>query len=142
MEEFWLQGDTEKQMGIPVSFLCDRMTADVPKSQIGFIRGIIAPTFELLTDLLPSLFYLRQNIDSNVEQWTKIIDETSGTTTPRNFNQINKTPRLIPFRSPNLTASSVFFKNNLASTINDPKKAGIYKSLFNEGSQSPRKKNK
>lgn len=26
--EFWLQGDKEKQMGLPVSYLCDRATTN------------------------------------------------------------------------------------------------------------------
>lgn len=32
MEEFWNQGDKEKQQNLlPVSFLCDRDDADLPK---------------------------------------------------------------------------------------------------------------
>lgn len=36
-EEFWNQGDEEKRMNLPVSFLCNREEANVPKSQIGFM---------------------------------------------------------------------------------------------------------
>jgi hypothetical protein len=29
LEEFWNQGDLEKKEGLPVSFLCDRLTTNV-----------------------------------------------------------------------------------------------------------------
>uniref|UniRef100_A0A915KRJ2 PDEase domain-containing protein n=1 Tax=Romanomermis culicivorax TaxID=13658 RepID=A0A915KRJ2_ROMCU len=32
-EEFWLQGDQERKMGLEISPLCDRKTTSVPKSQ-------------------------------------------------------------------------------------------------------------
>jgi hypothetical protein len=75
MDEFWLQGDLERDMHLPISFLCDRKTADVPKSQIGFIKGIIIPSFDILVDLLPALNWYRENVFTNVEEWTKIVRE-------------------------------------------------------------------
>ena len=74
MEEFWKQGDIEKSMSFPVSFLCDRNTAEVSKSQIGFIKSIIIPTFDTLVDLLPSLNYFRENVNSNLNKWTDIVE--------------------------------------------------------------------
>ncbi|CAG5097178.1 Oidioi.mRNA.OKI2018_I69.XSR.g14965.t2.cds [Oikopleura dioica] len=50
LEEFFRQGDIEKANDIPVSLLCDRVTTDVPKSQIGFMAYIIEPTFAILTE--------------------------------------------------------------------------------------------
>lgn len=73
MEEFWMQGDIEKKMGYPVSFLCDRTTAEVPKSQIGFIKSIIIPTFETLVDMIPKLNYYRENVYNNLDQWSEIV---------------------------------------------------------------------
>jgi hypothetical protein len=75
MEEFWTQGDLEKSKGLPISFLCDRQTADVPRSQIGFITSIIVPTFDVLVDMLPSLDYFRQNVHTNVECWRAKIKQ-------------------------------------------------------------------
>ncbi len=54
-EEFWQQGDLERQMGLPVSFLCDRNTASVPSSQAGFIRMFTLPLFQQLLQLCPAL---------------------------------------------------------------------------------------
>lgn len=73
MDEFWRQGDLEKQRNLPVSFLCDRNTSDVPKSQIGFIRGIIIPTFDILIDIWPSLNFYKENVNKNLDEWAKII---------------------------------------------------------------------
>ncbi len=74
MEEFWRQGDLEVKLNLPVSFLCDRVTADIPKSQIGFITSIIIPSFDILKDFLPSLDYFNENVRNNVEEWRKIVE--------------------------------------------------------------------
>nr|XP_048281870.1 calcium/calmodulin-dependent 3',5'-cyclic nucleotide phosphodiesterase 1A isoform X2 [Myodes glareolus]XP_048281871.1 calcium/calmodulin-dependent 3',5'-cyclic nucleotide phosphodiesterase 1A isoform X2 [Myodes glareolus] len=50
MEEFFLQGDKEAELGLPFSPLCDRKSTMVAQSQIGFIDFIVDPTFSLLTD--------------------------------------------------------------------------------------------
>jgi len=73
MQEFWKQGDAEKGMGYPVSFLCDRTTAEVPKSQIGFIKSIIIPTFETLVDMLPRLNFYKENVYNNLDQWSEMV---------------------------------------------------------------------
>lgn len=44
-EEFFLQGDLEKQNFMPVSIYCDRDDTDVPKSQAGFIRNVCIPLY-------------------------------------------------------------------------------------------------
>lgn len=70
MEEFWNQGDAEKSMDIPVSFLCDRDTADIPKGQIGFLSYIIVPSFKILTNMFPNLIFYEHDIEKNIEKWT------------------------------------------------------------------------
>jgi calcium/calmodulin-dependent 3',5'-cyclic nucleotide phosphodiesterase len=35
MEEFFQQGDREKQLSLPISPLCDRNTTSIPGSQLG-----------------------------------------------------------------------------------------------------------
>lgn len=74
-EEFWNQGDVEKELGLPISFLCDRSTSDVPKSQIGFIKGILIPSFEILLDMFPELDFMMDNINDNLDQWTKMTND-------------------------------------------------------------------
>ncbi|CBY13498.1 unnamed protein product [Oikopleura dioica] len=50
-EEYFRQGDREKELGLPCSTLCDRQTVMVPQSQFGFLRFIIEPSFTTLIEL-------------------------------------------------------------------------------------------
>lgn len=70
-EEFFNQGDMEKNEKLPVSFLCDRNTTNIPKSQVGFITNIVLPCFKVLTQLLPSCDFLLKNLYTNLECWKK-----------------------------------------------------------------------
>ena len=90
-EEFWLQGDKEKSMGLSVSFLCDRKNTNVPSSQVNFIRGFIIPTFEVLVNIFPTLNYTVENANNNMNEWQKLVDahRLKGWT-PRNINKENK----------------------------------------------------
>ncbi|CAL8082024.1 unnamed protein product [Calicophoron daubneyi] len=51
-EEFFRQGDREKELNLPVSPLCDRNTVVVAQSQIGFIDFIVEPSFQVLGDMI------------------------------------------------------------------------------------------
>ncbi|CAL8344364.1 unnamed protein product [Merluccius merluccius] len=51
LEEFFIQGDKEADLGLPFSPLCDRKSTMVAQSQIGFIDFIVVPTFTVLTDM-------------------------------------------------------------------------------------------
>lgn len=52
MEEFFKQGDLERQKGIDISPMCDRHTASIERSQVGFIDYIVQPLWETWADLL------------------------------------------------------------------------------------------
>ncbi|XP_034231966.1 uncharacterized protein LOC117639963 isoform X4 [Thrips palmi] len=45
-EEFFRQGDYERQLNLPITSLCDRTTNSVPKIQAGFFKFVVAPLFE------------------------------------------------------------------------------------------------
>lgn len=45
IEEFWAQGDQEKELDIPVSYLMDRLTTNMADSQVGFCRFFVMPQF-------------------------------------------------------------------------------------------------
>ena len=47
LQEFFQQGDRELKLGLPVSPLCDRHTAVLPKVQLGFLTFLVTPVFEL-----------------------------------------------------------------------------------------------
>ena len=74
-EEFWRQGDLEKQKNLPVTFLCDRDKINIPQSQKGFITGFILPTFENLASVFPSLKFTVENAKNNLKEWQKLLDD-------------------------------------------------------------------
>lgn len=74
-KEFLNQGDVEKNLNLPISFLCDRTTSNIPVSQIGFISGIVLPTFQILEKFLPSIQKYTSLILKSKEGWEKLRDE-------------------------------------------------------------------
>ena len=74
-EEFFHQGDIEKDKGLPVSFLCDRETTQISQSQPGFVNFILAPLFAQVSILMPEVAQLEANALENAEKW-KIYEET------------------------------------------------------------------
>ena len=74
-EEFWIQGDKEKNLKIPVSFLCDREKIDVPTSQVNFLRGFILSSFDTLVEMFPKLKYNIDNANNNIKEWQKLLEQ-------------------------------------------------------------------
>jgi hypothetical protein len=74
-EEFWIQGDQEKEKGLPISLMCDRNNIDVPTSQVGFIKGFILPSFDSLVEMFPTLKFTINNAEENAKQWAKFQSE-------------------------------------------------------------------
>ena len=72
MKEFFEQGDIEKKEGLSVTFLCDRETTNVAKSQISFINNILEPAFKLLGILVPQCKVFINNIKDNIKNWEEI----------------------------------------------------------------------
>lgn len=73
-EEFFRQGDIEKEMELPVSMLCDRDTTKVAGSQPGFIGFVVMPLFQTLTPFIPELNSpgdCIETLKSNKEKWSK-----------------------------------------------------------------------
>jgi hypothetical protein len=54
LEEFWAQGDEERELGLECSPLCDREAGmrNVPKGQLGFINFVIEPFFGPMAELI------------------------------------------------------------------------------------------
>ena len=73
--EFWNQGDKEKELGIPISFLCDRNDIDVPKSQVGFIHTFSLPTIQELVEVEIKFDLLKKNVLNNLSRWEKLQKE-------------------------------------------------------------------
>jgi hypothetical protein len=91
MDEFWRQGDTEKELKLPVSFLCDRTTTSTPKAQLGFIEGIVCPLLHVIVDFFPGLDFLLQNCTNNKEIYKKLKEDEENLNLNLNVN-LNSNP--------------------------------------------------
>lgn len=65
--EFFTQGDTERDMRLPISPLCDRNTVNFNDAQIGFIEFVVEPMFASLikvgVNLDMPLRFIKDNLD-------------------------------------------------------------------------------
>jgi len=73
--EFWNQGDKEKELGLPVSFMCDRNDIDVPTSQIGFLTNFSLITIQELVEVNQKFLILKNNSINNLARWEKLKKE-------------------------------------------------------------------
>ena len=73
--EFWNQGDKERELGLPISFLCDREDIDVPKSQVGFINTFSLPTIQEFVEVNIKFEHLKINVINNLNNWEKLQKE-------------------------------------------------------------------
>lgn len=69
LDEFFAQGDKEKELGIPVQMLNDREKVNRPNSQIGFIEFVIAPICGAVVNIFPQLDHLAENLGVNIVNW-------------------------------------------------------------------------
>lgn len=74
-EEFFGQGDVEKQKGIPVTIMCDRETTSITKAQIGFISFVVKPTFEIMKKLNPAILPYCDNIELNLKLYEEQYEQ-------------------------------------------------------------------
>lgn len=80
LREFWSQGDKEKELGLPISPLCDRQTGltSIAKGQIGFINFVVKPFYAPIAILSPEVHYALDLLASNKEFWEE--QDKAGTT--------------------------------------------------------------
>jgi len=114
-DEFFRQGDLEKEMGLPVSFLCDRETTVVPKTQPGFLNFIVLPLFKTLAQLMPNFQEMCKCGNQNVETWTT-YEETEA---DKKVYQITKKQKIVKnsrFRDNDSSEESPFEPENVEIT--------------------------
>ncbi|XP_029706401.1 cAMP-specific 3',5'-cyclic phosphodiesterase 4C-like [Takifugu rubripes] len=77
MEEFFRQGDKERERGMEISAMCDKHTASVEKSQVGFIDYIVHPLWETWADLVhPDAQELLDTLEENRNWYLNIIPQS------------------------------------------------------------------
>ncbi|XP_048859691.1 cAMP-specific 3',5'-cyclic phosphodiesterase 4D isoform X5 [Brienomyrus brachyistius] len=77
MEEFFSQGDRERERGMEISPMCDKHTASVEKSQVGFIDYIVHPLWETWADLVhPDAQDILDALEDNREWYQSTIPQS------------------------------------------------------------------
>ena len=74
-EEFFVQGDIEKELGLNGSPFNDRNSVNLAEAQVGFINLFIQPTFDIFAMLLPKVKHQWDQLKSNSEKWKNMTDE-------------------------------------------------------------------
>lgn len=75
-EEFFRQGDFERQLNLPITSLCDRQSTSVPKIQSGFFKFVVTPLMNewhrfLKTDLSNKMMH---HLKFNQNQWESRLE--------------------------------------------------------------------
>jgi len=76
-DEFFNQGDEEKQLGLPVGFLNDRYKVNRNSSEHGFINFLVAPLTIATTSLFPYMQPLAEQMCKNIKAWRDLWVEDS-----------------------------------------------------------------
>ncbi|CAL1600808.1 unnamed protein product [Knipowitschia caucasica] len=77
MEEFFRQGDKERERGMEISAMCDKHTASVEKSQVGFIDYIVHPLWETWADLVhPDAQELLDTLEDNRNWYLQAVPQS------------------------------------------------------------------
>ncbi|KAL7636774.1 UNVERIFIED_CONTAM: hypothetical protein RMT77_012528 [Armadillidium vulgare] len=76
-DEFYRQGDYERQLRLPVTSMCDRYTNSVANIQAGFIKFVVSPLFESWDRWLgtPLSKEMVKNLNSNLQRWESVLNE-------------------------------------------------------------------
>ncbi|OMJ89005.1 hypothetical protein SteCoe_8920 [Stentor coeruleus] len=98
-EEFFKQGDLEKERKKTVSMYCDRETTIIAKSQIGFLKNIALPLYEALNRSLNSgkiETMCVEQIKNNISTWEyRFKNDASRTLKDNQLGLISKSPSTI-----------------------------------------------
>ncbi|XP_051867475.1 cAMP-specific 3',5'-cyclic phosphodiesterase 4B isoform X2 [Pristis pectinata] len=77
MDEFFHQGDKERERGMEISPMCDKHTAIVEKSQVGFIDYIAHPLWETWADLVhPDAQDILDTLEDNRNWYQSMIPQS------------------------------------------------------------------
>ncbi|XP_022917604.2 3',5'-cyclic-AMP phosphodiesterase isoform X6 [Onthophagus taurus] len=74
MEEFFRQGDREREAHMDISPMCDRHSATIEKTQVGFIDYIVHPLWETWADLVhPDAQDILDTLEENRDWYQSMI---------------------------------------------------------------------
>eukprot|EP00201_Polytomella_parva_P014211 CAMPEP_0175059266 /NCGR_PEP_ID=MMETSP0052_2-20121109/12335_1 /TAXON_ID=51329 ORGANISM="Polytomella parva, Strain SAG 63-3" /NCGR_SAMPLE_ID=MMETSP0052_2 /ASSEMBLY_ACC=CAM_ASM_000194 /LENGTH=351 /DNA_ID=CAMNT_0016324793 /DNA_START=87 /DNA_END=1142 /DNA_ORIENTATION=- len=71
-EEYFIQGDAEKELGLPISPLFDRSKQGISKTQVGFFDFVVIPMFSSFVKVFPGAMTLQDNLLDNYRHWKDV----------------------------------------------------------------------
>eukprot|EP00927_Polykrikos_kofoidii_P068937 TRINITY_DN64296_c0_g1_i1.p1 TRINITY_DN64296_c0_g1~~TRINITY_DN64296_c0_g1_i1.p1 ORF type:complete len:486 (-),score=81.45 TRINITY_DN64296_c0_g1_i1:376-1833(-) len=76
-QEFFAQGDQERELGIPISPLMDRSKESLAGGQAFFLKKLVQPMLEPCCFFLEKALAdaLRDNLERNEEKWTELLQK-------------------------------------------------------------------
>ncbi|XP_058984693.1 dual specificity calcium/calmodulin-dependent 3',5'-cyclic nucleotide phosphodiesterase 1A-like isoform X4 [Musca domestica] len=94
LEEFFRQGDLERELGLPFSPLCDRNNTLVAESQIGFIDFIVDPSMSVMADMLEHVLApiapMCKNVNASIDAGDVPVDGPTSTGSTSRSNLKNR----------------------------------------------------
>ena len=76
IDEFFDQGDLERELGLPISPNCNRDTTSIASSQVGFVKFVVGPAYEVLGEFIPAVQTdILPIIESNLNVWISEDEE-------------------------------------------------------------------
>ncbi|XP_061594565.1 cAMP-specific 3',5'-cyclic phosphodiesterase 4D isoform X3 [Cololabis saira] len=83
MGELFTQGDREREKGMEISPMCDKQSASVEKTQVGFIDYIVHPLWEAWADLVhPDAQDILDTLEDNREWYQSMIPRSPSPSSP------------------------------------------------------------
>ncbi|XP_056019669.1 high affinity cAMP-specific 3',5'-cyclic phosphodiesterase 7A-like isoform X3 [Ostrea edulis] len=75
-QEFFRQGDYERELEVPVTPMCNRVTMTTAKIQAGFMEYVVSPLFYAWRQFLPSKLsdLMLDNIAQNQKYWQSVVE--------------------------------------------------------------------
>ena len=69
VDEFYLQGDKERELELPVTPLMDRTKANMGKGQIAFVNYLVIPMFQSFSKMLPQMKFILNYLEDTKKYW-------------------------------------------------------------------------
>lgn len=85
LEEFFSQGDKEKDKGLPISPMMDRNNTSKAMSQVNFIEFIVGPLYLNVMKLCPELSELPAQLLANRNRWGDLYTKELGNDNTKTF---------------------------------------------------------
>lgn len=71
-EEFFIQGDLERELGIPSVAINERGKVSLADFQLSFMRNVALELYTTVDEILPPLKFCAENISRNIDIWTSV----------------------------------------------------------------------